>query len=216
MRDSAARQMIIASACAMHSDGLTVANSGNISVRREQGFLITPSGVPYESLTPDQIVHLDDEGGHLSGKHKPSSEWRIHKDIYTFRPQTRAIVHAHAPHATALSVTRQALPAFHYMVALFGGHEVPCAAYATFGTQALSAHVITALRHHNACLMANHGMISTADSLPLAYQRALELESLCQQYLLARQAGEVHLLSADEMAEAGAAFAVYGPEPDKS
>lgn len=204
------QESVIAAACAMHTDQLTVANSGNISVRYQQGFLITPSGVPYEQLKPADIVWLDMNGQVLQGQLKPSSEWRIHRDIYQEKTDVNAIVHAHAESATALSVTRKPLPAFHYMVALFGGYQVPCAGYATFGTQALSAEVLQALQGYSACLMANHGMIVTGSTLAKTYTRALELESLCTQYLKAKALGDVYLLSDQQMQEARQAFAGYG------
>lgn len=210
MTETEKRLSIIAAACAMHSDRLTVANSGNISMRHEQGLLITPSGVPYEQLKPQDIVMLDMQGNAVAGQLKPSSEWQIHRDIYRAKPQVQAIVHAHAESATALSVTRKPLPAFHYMVALFGGNQVPCAAYATFGTTQLSEAVLQAMDGYNACLMANHGMIVTGSSLANAYTRALELESLCAQYAKALLLGDVHLLTDQQMAEARQAFAGYG------
>ncbi|HEY9034995.1 MAG TPA: class II aldolase/adducin family protein [Pseudomonadales bacterium] len=204
------REAVIRAACRLHSDKLTVANSGNISVRCDGGMLITPSGIAYESLVPAQIVHLDLDGRLLQGDCRPSSEWRIHADVYRARPAVGAVVHAHSPAATALSATRQPLPPFHYMVALFGGDDVPCADYAVFGSQALSDHVLAALQQRSACLMANHGLLATGADLALAFARALELESLCQQYLLARSLGDIVLLDHDQMAEARSAFAGYG------
>lgn len=201
---------IIEAACAMHKDGLTVANSGNISVRDKEGFLITPSGVPYEKLQPEDIVKLDNQGKKIQGILQPSSEWKIHCDIYRHKPQVNAIVHAHSPSATALSVLRKPVPAFHYMVGLMGGSEIPCAAYATFGTQVLSDNVLKALNGFTACLMANHGMLTTGSSLASAYKTALELESLCAQYSEASRLGGVCLLTEEEMSEARAAFGRYG------
>jgi L-fuculose-phosphate aldolase len=210
MDDLALRNAIIHYARGLHADGLTVANSGNISARNAPGYLITPSGVSYETLTPPDIVQLDMQGKVLDCRLLPSSEWRFHRDIYLHKPRINAIVHAHSPSATALACLRQPVPAFHYMVSLFGGTTIPCAAYATFGTQALSDNVVQALEGHNGCLMANHGMLTIAESLPTAYRLAQELESLCAQYSEARQLGEVYLLDAEEMAAAKAAFAQYG------
>lgn len=210
MQDKALREAIIRYACAMHGDRLTVANSGNISARNEAGFLITPSGVLYEQLLADDIVQLDLHGNQQAGGLVPSSEWKIHADIYRHRPEVRGIVHAHSPSATALSVLRQPVPAFHYMVGVAGGSEIPCAAYATFGTKALSDNVLKAMAGYKACLMANHGMLAVGVSLSSAYGLALEVESLCAQYSEARRLGGICLLSEEEMAEARAAFAVYG------
>ncbi len=204
------REEIIRAACSMHIDRLTAAKSGNISVRNNNGFLITPSGVPYEHLQPQDIVQLDSEGNRIGEGLVPSSEWKIHADIYHHRPEVNAVVHAHSPAATALSVLRKPVPAFHYMVALFGGKKIPCAEYATFGTHALSNNIMKAMTGYNACLMANHGMLAVGSSLAGAYGLALELESLCVQYSLAKQLGEVVILTDEEMAEAKAAFAEYG------
>lgn len=210
LHDQLLRESIIHYACAMHGDRLTVANSGNISARNELGFLITPSGVLYEDLQPQDIVQLDNAGRKLSGDLVPSSEWKIHADIYRNKPEVNAVVHAHSPAATALSVLRKPVPAFHYMVAIFGGSFIPCSDYATFGTQALSDNIIKAMQGFKACIMANHGMLSAGTSLAATYGLALELESLCVQYSLAKQLGEVVMLTDAEMAEARAAFAMYG------
>jgi L-fuculose-phosphate aldolase len=210
MHDKELREAIIHFACAMHKDRLTVANSGNISARNAQGFLITPSGVAYESLRPEDIVQMDLNGNQLAGDFTPSSEWKIHGDMYRARADVQGIVHAHSPAATALSVLRKPVPAFHYMVALVGGSQIPCAEYATFGTQALSNNIEAAMIGYNACLMANHGMLAVGNSLAKAYGLALEVESLCAQYSEAKRLGEVCILTDEQMAEARAAFAQYG------
>ena len=204
------RQKVIDCACALHRDKLTVANSGNVSVRYGDGLLITPTGVVYEQLQPEDIVFLSLQGEVLSGELKPSSEWHFHCDLYLHKPEVEAIVHAHSPAATALSCLRQPVPAFHYMVALMGGNEIPCADYATFGTAELSASLLAALSGYKACLMANHGMTATGGSLEAAYRLAQELESLCDMYTRAKSLGSVVLLSPEQIAEAAAAFADYG------
>lgn len=215
MQETMLRETIIRYACAMHKDGLTVANSGNISARCRDGFLVTPSGVLYEELQPQDIVHLDLHGNHLAGELAPSSEWKIHADIYRERPEVNGIVHAHSPSATALSVLRKPVPPFHYMVTIAGGSEIPCADYATFGTQALSDNVLQAMHGYKACLMANHGMLAVGASMKAAYLLALEIESLCGQYSEARQLGEPCLLTEAEMAEAKSAFVLYGQRMSK-
>lgn len=204
------RQAVISKACALHCDDLTVANSGNISVRCETGLLITPTGLEYESLLEGDIVELSLSGKVLSGLLLPSSEWRFHADIYRNKPEVGAIVHAHSPAATAVASTGKSLPAFHYMVALAGGYEIPCADYATFGTQALSDAVLQALNGYKACLMANHGLTTTGGSLQAAYKLALEVESLCDVYIRAQALGDVVLLSDEQMSQAAQAFAGYG------
>ncbi len=189
--------------------GLNRGTSGNCSVRLDRGFLITPSGVPVSGLNPGSMVEMTTEGTILSDG-KPSSEWRFHKDIYAEKNNVKAIVHVHSSHATALSCFREDIPAFHYMVAAAGGESIKCAAYALFGSQLLSDNALTALEQRRACLLSNHGMIATGGSTADALGLAIEVESLCQQYLMARQAGSPILLTTNEMREVAQQFKGYG------
>lgn len=153
------RSRIIETARSMNTQRLNVNKSGNVSARcRAEGgalaFLITPSGVPYDDLTPEDISRVTrlptgewrDEGPLL-----PSSEWRLHAAVYESKPEVRAIVHTHSPKATAVSCLESGIPPFHYMVAMSGAAEIPCAPYATFGTEALAESVTGALRHCRVC-----------------------------------------------------------------
>jgi L-fuculose-phosphate aldolase len=191
------------------SQGLNKGSSGNVSVRWNAGFLVTPSGLANDTLAPDQMVAVDMEGRFGSGL-KPSSEWRIHRDIYRARPEVQAIVHAHSPHAVSLACLRRGIPPFHYMVAAAGGKDIRCAAYATFGTQALSDAVLAALQDRRACLMANHGLVATGASLDATLALAVEVEELCAQYWRASLMGEPVLLSDAEMDEVLERFKHYG------
>jgi L-fuculose-phosphate aldolase len=195
------------------SQGLNKGASGNVSVRLGEGFLITPSGLANDTLEPDQMVLMDMEG-QSSGNLKPSSEWRIHHDIYRARPEVQAVVHAHSPHAVSLSCLRRGIPSFHYMVAAAGGKDIRCAAYATFGTQALSDAVLAALQDRRACLMANHGQVAVGASLDAALSLAVEVEELCAQYWRARLIGEPVLLIDAEMDEVLECFKHYGQRRD--
>lgn len=188
--------------------GLNLAASGNVSACSPEGFWITPSGRDMDGLAPADIVPVAMDGSVPEGL-RPSSEWRFHRDIYAAFPQARAIVHAHSPFAVALSCLRLGLPSFHYMVALAGGADIRCAGYATFGSQALSDHVLAALQGRRACLMANHGLTAWGTDMAQALNLALEVEALCGQYLRARQAGEPVLLTPTEMAEALERFQGY-------
>jgi L-fuculose-phosphate aldolase len=189
--------------------GLNQAASGNVSVRCGEGFLITPSGLPMEGLSPGEMVFVDMEGRARAGT-KPSTEWRIHRDLYRARPEAGAVVHAHSPHAVSLSCLRRDIPPFHYMVAVAGGRDIRCAAYATFGTEALSEHVILAMEDRRACLMANHGQVATGRDLAAALGLAAEVESLCAQYWRASLLGTPVLLSDAEMDEVLVRFRDYG------
>lgn len=191
--------------------GLNQGTSGNVSARSREGFLITPSGRDMAALDAAEIVPLDMEGSFPAAM-KPSSEWRFHRDLYAAFPEARAVVHAHSPFAVALACLRRDIPPFHYMVAMAGGTDIRCAAYATFGTQALSDAVLAALQGRRACLMANHGLLAWGRSLKGALALALEVEALCGQYLRASQAGEPVLLTAAEMAEVLEKFKGYGAQ----
>ena len=201
--DTALRRSIIDHCLAMNATGFNQGTSGNISVRQGEAMLITPSGIPYAAMTPEMIARLPLSGGRedAEGPKAPSSEWRFHRDILNARPEFGAVVHAHAPYATALAMTRRGIPASHYMVALFGGDDVRCADYATFGTQALSDAALAALADRNACLLANHGLLACGPSLEKAMALAVELEALARQHHLALQIGGPALLSPRQMAE---------------
>lgn len=200
------RQAVLATAQALLSSGLTVGRSGNVSVRCAEGCLITPSGVPYEQLFSDDIVLISLQGEVLEGSYAPSSEWRLHTEVYRQRNDISAVVHAHPRYSTALACTGREIPAFHYMVAAAGGNCIPCAEYATFGTQALSDHALRALQGLRACLLANHGMLSLGASLPQALELAHTVEDLASQYCQALQLGDVTILSAAQMQEVHTRF----------
>lgn len=192
--------------------GLNRGSAGNVSARLGDGFLITPSGLPGDGLAADQMVYLDMDGG-VHGELRPSSEWRMHRDLYRARREVRAVVHAHAPHAVSLACLRRGIPPFHYMVAAAGGRDIRCADYATFGTQALSDAVLVALHERRACLMANHGLVALGDTLEAALALALEVEDLCAQYWRACLLGEPVLLDAAQMDEVLRRFGDYGQKP---
>ncbi|MDT3672014.1 MAG: class II aldolase/adducin family protein [Aromatoleum sp.] len=207
--DSELRAELVATTLAMSAARLNTGASGNASVRTPGGMLITPSGLAPDACTPDDMVVVD-PSGRPDGRLAPSSEWRLHNDLYAHRPEAGAIIHAHAPFATALACQRLEIPPFHYMIARFGGNNVRCAKYATFGTQALSDHIATAIADRSACLMANHGMLVFGRNLANALALAIEFETLCEQYWRVRQLGKPVLLSDDEMREVVERFRWYG------
>lgn len=193
----------------MNNDSLNQGTSGNVSCRDGLDILITPSGVPYDTLVPEMIVSMDNDGKY-EGPLKPSSEWHMHKDIYNAKSDAGAIVHVHSPYATAMSCHGRKIPAFHYMVAVAGGDDIKCAEYATFGTQALSNNMISALTDRCACLLSNHGQITFGVDLNHALWLANEIENLAKQYILASVLGEPKILSANEMLEVIQEFKTYG------
>ena len=205
----ALRRDLIETAIEMNRCGLNRGTSGNLSVRHGDGFLITPSGMPYSELQAADLVFVSDDG-RFEGEYRPSSEWRIHRDVYRAREDAGAILHAHPVHCTALACLRKPVPAFHYMVAVAGGKEIPLAGYATFGGQALSDNVLAALGSLDACLMANHGLICLASEMQRALALAVEVEQLAHSYLLCLAAGEPSLLDDDEMERVLTRFRDYG------
>ena len=203
---------VIESCLAMNAQGINQGSAGNISVRFEEGFLITPSGMPYEQLQPEHIVFIDMDGNSRDPL-APSSEWRMHRDIYANRSEAGAVLHAHSIFATALSCLRLDIPAFHYMVAVAGGSNIRCADYALFGTQALSDNMLAALDERRACLLGTHGMICYHDNLDLALWLGIEIETLAKQYWHARQAGDPVILDDTQMNEVLERFKSYGKQP---
>lgn len=208
----ALRNEIIHIAQRMNELGINQGKSGNVSARTDEGFLITPTGIPYEETKPEQIVAMNMDGTH-AGEVLPSSEWRFHRDIYASgADNVNAIMHTHAPYATTLACMDRGIPPFHYMVAAAGGSDIRCAAYATFGTQELSEHVLFALRDRKACLMSHHGMIARGGNLQQALALAVEVESLARMYWQALQIGEPVLLSESEMRVVLDKFQTYGQQ----
>lgn len=208
------RRQIIETCLGMNRQGLNQGAAGNVSVRHGNGLLITPSGLPYDSMKPADIVFLD-ENGQPEGERNPSSEWRFHYDILRAREDVGAVLHAHAPYCTALACLGWEIPAFHYMVAVAGGDSIHCATYATFGSQELSDNALAALKGRKACLLANHGMICIDRDLTAVLALAVELETLARQYCLALQLGEPVILSAAEMRRVQEKFKTYGKQPER-
>ncbi len=204
------RRKIIGAARAINDTGLNPGKAGNVSARTRAGFLITPTGLDYAKLGPAHIVHVGMDGTVPGRQLRPSSEWRVHRDIYAAKPEACAVVHVHSPYATALACARRAIPAFHYMVAVAGGDSIRCAPYATFGTQALSEHALRALDGRCACLLANHGMLAFGDSVDGALALATEVEFLARQYVLSLQVGGAVRLTRAEMRAVQEKFKSYG------
>jgi len=215
------RRAVIATAQRMNGLGINQGTSGNVSARAGNGILITPSGVPYESLKPADLVEMTFDGNWrcAAAARRPSSEWRIHLDVLRARPEFGALVHVHPIHATALACQRRGIPAFHYMVAVAGGNSIRCAPYATFGTAKLSRGALKALEGRTACLLANHGIVAGGDGLNSALALAVEVETLAAQYCQALQLGRPKILAEAEMKRVLSRFKAgygYGSGPGKA
>jgi len=211
--ESALRRAIVATSLEMERLGINQGTSGNVSARYREGLLITPSGVSARELDEKQIVWLPldiADDAELLRMERPSSEWRIHRDILRARGDINAVVHTHSIAATALAIHGRDIPALHYMVAAAGGKSIRCAPYAVFGSQELSDHALAALDDRRACLLAHHGVIALGADLARAVWLAHEVEVLAKQYLLALQIGAPPLLSDEQMDEVLEKFKTYG------
>ena len=204
-----ARQAIIDACLNMTRTGINQGTAGNISVRWKNGLLITPSGIPYNEMTVDDIVFMDMDGSY---QHRlaASSEWRFHRDILQARLDVNAVVHAHSIFATAFAICGMEIPAVHYMIAAAGGPVIRCAPYQTYGTEELSKAVLNALKGRSCALIANHGMIATGPDLREAMWLAVELETLCKQYATALQIGTPRVLEDEEVEKTIEKFKEYG------
>ena len=206
------RREVIDTCLAMNAEGINQGTSGNVSARTDEGFLITASGIAYSTMKPVHVVELDLDG-HYSGDYLPSTEWRMHMDIFRARPEAQAIVHVHSTYATAMAVLRQEIPAFHYMIGVGGGTSIRVSDYAEFGTQDLSDTMLKALTDRKACLLANHGQICFGPSLDKALWLAGEVEALCHQYWAATLAGKPVVLDEAQMTSVLKRFKSYGKQP---
>ncbi|XOV85451.1 MAG: class II aldolase/adducin family protein [bacterium] len=198
--EAALREEIATQYKHIESIGLNELSSGNVSCRFGDGMLISPSGASAENISPDAVVYVSLDGD-WEGERKPSSEWRMHAAIYKQHEKAGAVVHTHSDHCVALACQGKALPGFHYLVGSFGGSDVPCVPYTTFGGAELGDNAAQALKRRNACLLGSHGMICRGDSLASAAKTAHRLEIMCRQYLLTCQYGEPYLLSAAQWEE---------------
>ena len=181
----------------MESRGINQGTSGNLSIRYKNSFLITPSSISYNDMTPEDIVEMDWEG-RFTGK-QPSSEWRFHRDILRSRNDINVVLHCHSINATSLSCHNRNIPAFHYIVGLAGGNNIRCAKYATFGTQELSDNALIAIKDRLACLLGHHGMICLGKTLKQALLLGCEVEAMSKMYIKALSIGNTDILSEEEM-----------------
>jgi L-fuculose-phosphate aldolase len=212
VEEKALRRAVVEAARRLGGEGLSPGTSGNVSARFADGMLITPTGMRYETLTDAQIVFMRMEGSTPRGSLSPSSEWHFHRAIYTAKPEAGAVVHCHSPNATALACALKPIPAFHYMVAVAGGSDIPLAPYATFGTPELADAVVMTLRNRRACLLAHHGQIAYGPDVASALGLAREVETLAEQYLKTLQIGGGPILGDAEMAEVLEKFKTYGQQ----
>jgi len=213
MSEAGLRQQVVETVRRMNGLGINQGTSGNASIRHADGMLITPSGMPYEAMAPEDVVFVRLTDGECRARDglKPSSEWRFHRDILAARSDLNAVVHTHGRAVTTLACLHRDIPAFHYMVAVAGGPTIRCAPYALFGTQELSDAALAALERRKACLLANHGMIACDVSLEKALALAVEVETLADTYWRCLQVTRPAILSDAQMADVLEKFKTYGP-----
>lgn len=209
--ERALRAELIEACRDMNRLGINKGTSGNISVRFGDGFLISPTGIPYDALEPGHVVAMNWDAS-FSGDVLPSSEWRFHRDILMARPDLGAIVHTHSTNATAVAILGRDIPAIHYAIAAAGGPTIRCAPYEIFGSQALADRAVEALRDRRACLLAHHGVIAAHVSIPRALSLAVTVEELARQYLLCLPLGEPPVLSESQIAEVLEKYKTYGQQ----
>ena len=190
-------EQIIKYANMLNSEKLSTLRSGNVSLRYKNGFLITPTSLPYNEMSPEDIVEMDWNGEYLG--RRPSSEWRFHRDILKSRDDVNVVLHCHSINATAVACHKKNIPAFHYIVGLAGGKDIKCADYATFGTQELSDNVLIALKDRLACLLSQHGMICLGKTFKDAFSLGCEVEAISKMYVKALSIGNTPILSDQEM-----------------
>jgi L-fuculose-phosphate aldolase len=174
---------VVATARRTVAEGLVVGTSGNVSARVGDTVLVTPTGVPYDRLTPQDAVGVDLTGRQVLGALRPTSELPMHLAVYRNTP-AQAVVHTHAVHATAVATLVDELPLIHYMAAALGG-PVRVAPYALYGTGELARHLLAALEDRTGCLLANHGTVTYGATLDQAYDRTAQLEWMCRVWLAA-------------------------------
>lgn len=218
MNDSerALRQQIIDTCRQLETRGLNQGASGNVSVRcgadAAAGFFLTPTSLPYDQMVSEDMVHVTLDG-RCTGRCRPSSELSFHLAIMQQRRDATAVIHTHSTYATTIACLRKEIPAVHYLVGLFGGSNLRCAEYATFGTPELSANLLCALAGRRAALMANHGLVVIGSDLQQALALTSEAETLATIYWRALCAGQPAILSDAEMAVVVNKFRDFGYGP---
>lgn len=213
MKTEGLRREVARVAGQLIESGLVTGTSGNVSARTPEGaVLVTPSGIDYEALGPEDVVLVDVEGGVLEGSLAPSTETPMHTGIYRARPEVGAVVHTHSRYATTLACLGWEIPPVHYMLTTLSEEgRIPLAPYATYGTEELAGHAAEALgEDRKACLLRNHGTITVGGSPEEAFSRAVVLEEMAEIYYRARLAGEPVLLSPGQIEEVAAKISGYG------
>lgn len=211
------RMLMVEKGKKMLASGLTEGTGGNVSicVKPKEAFLISPSGMEYDTIAPEDMVLLGWNGDVLEGSRTPSSEWELHRGAYDVRPEARGVVHTHSPYATAYSCLGKDLPPIHYLIG-YAGTSVPWTPYALFGSSELVRSAVPALKRSRGILLGNHGVLAVGNSLENAYTTAEAVEYVAKIYCYARTMGEPRILSEKDMERALERFVTYGQKQEKS
>ncbi|POB12088.1 MAG: class II aldolase family protein [Sulfobacillus thermosulfidooxidans] len=198
----------------MITDHLAFGTSGNLSVREGDLLWITPSGVPFDEVTVQDLVGIHvDTGQQIAGSARPSSELPLHRAVYQARADVQAIVHTHSEYAAVFAACKEPVLPVHYQLAPWE-YEIVCADYATYGTYELAQNAVAALgADHHVILLQNHGLLAVAGTLADAYHIARDGEWLAKLYYRARQLGHPQVLSREEIAAVREQFLHYGQTP---
>jgi len=201
---------LVRAAKRLAAQGLMPGTTGNLSIRTHVGMLVTPSGMNWDLLEPQDLIEMGLDGERRRGQRTPTTEWRLHGGLYAARPELEAIVHTHSRFATVISCLRESIPAVHYMIALTGRPKIPCARYETYGTQELATATVESLGAGKATLLANHGQVAASFSLEDAVKVAIEVENLAFTWWHARSAGAPVILDDAEISRVQKQFESYG------
>jgi len=194
---------VLENALLSYEEGLFAGTSGNLSLLDDSGKIlaITPSSYSYKKMKLDDIVVIDaDSGRTIEGRHKPSSEWRMHVAILRSRPELRGVVHTHSPYATSFAVLCKPIPLILIEMLGYIGGDIPVSEFELPGSEALGTTIARSLVKRNACLMRNHGAVAVGSTLDQAQLRAVYVEDAAKIYSLALSLGEAHLIPADAIA----------------
>ena len=203
-------QDIIRTCLKMQKDGINQGTSGNVSMRFENGMLITPSSMLYDTMKAEDIVFVD-ENGNAEPNKRPSSEWRFHLSILKDNPDFNVVIHSHSIYSSIVSIMGvDYIPAIHYMIAIAGGKIIPCAEYATYGTEELCNNISKAMKGYKACIIKNHGLVVSDSTMEKAYGVLVEVENIAREFVEVSKIGKYNVLSDEEMDIILKKFGNYG------
>lgn len=205
------REMVVEYSKKLLTSNLAKGSGGNISLSNTDKTMmaVTPSGVVYDIMKPEDIVVLNMTGEKIEGDLFPTSEIAFHLALQKLRSDIHAVVHTHSPYATAVACLGWELPPIHYLIG-FAGEKVPLAPYSTYGTEELSDNICSVIGEYNAVLMANHGLVCVGTDLDKAFMTAEMVDYVAHLFLLTKSVGEPIILDPQQMNDVMEKFKDYG------